>query len=90
VRMVRTLRAELGTKHGTVQRVARQLGTASSRRARGCVRPTSTTGTRLGSRLLSRSGSEQLDQENRELKRAKNLPRQYAQPNRRPGRTTAG
>lgn len=26
VRMVRTLRAELGTEHGTVQRVAQQLG----------------------------------------------------------------
>jgi transposase len=26
VRMVRTLRAELGTEHGTVQRVATQLG----------------------------------------------------------------
>ena len=26
VRMVRTLRAELGTEHGTVQRVANQLG----------------------------------------------------------------
>jgi transposase len=26
VRTVRTLRAELGTEHGTVQRVARQLG----------------------------------------------------------------
>ncbi len=26
VRMVRALRAELGTEHGTVQRVARQLG----------------------------------------------------------------
>ena len=26
VRMVRTLRAELGTEHGTVHRVARQLG----------------------------------------------------------------
>jgi transposase-like protein len=26
VRMVRALRAELGTGHGTVQRVARQLG----------------------------------------------------------------
>ena len=26
VRMVRTLRVELGTEHGTVQRVARQLG----------------------------------------------------------------
>ena len=26
VRMVRTLRAELGTEHGTVYRVARQLG----------------------------------------------------------------
>ena len=27
VRMVRTLRAELGTEHGTVHRVAAQLGT---------------------------------------------------------------
>ena len=26
MRMVRTLRAELGTEHGTVQRVASQLG----------------------------------------------------------------
>ena len=26
VRLVRTLRAELGTEHGTVRRVARQLG----------------------------------------------------------------
>lgn len=29
VRMVRTLRAELGTEHGTVQRVASQLGFSS-------------------------------------------------------------
>jgi transposase-like protein len=31
VRMVRTLRAELGSEHGTVMRVAEQLATGSSR-----------------------------------------------------------
>ena len=36
VRMVRTLRAELGTEHGTVQRVAQQVGPqAAGQRARG-------------------------------------------------------
>lgn len=34
VRMVRTLRAELGTEHGTVQRVASQLGYGSGWRPR--------------------------------------------------------
>ena len=42
VRMVRTLRAELGTEHGTVQRVAAQLGYGTSRCGHGCARPTST------------------------------------------------
>ena len=45
MRMVRTLRAELGTEHGTVQRVARQLGYGDRvGAAPGCARPTSTTG----------------------------------------------
>jgi transposase-like protein len=42
VRMVRTLRAELGTEHGTVNRVASQVGYGTSRCGRGSVRPTST------------------------------------------------
>ncbi len=58
VRMVRALRAELGTEHGTVQRVALQLGYGiESVRTCGCARPTSTTGMPLGCRLLSRRGS---------------------------------
>lgn len=35
VRMVRTLRAELGTEHGTVQRVASQFSYGPSRCGRG-------------------------------------------------------
>src|SRR3977135_419528 len=57
VRMVRTLRAELGTEHGTVQRVARQLGTVSSRCAPGWPRLPSTTGMHLVCRPPSRSES---------------------------------
>ncbi len=45
VRMVRALRAELGTEHGTVQRVATQLGYRRSRCGSGSVRPTSTRAT---------------------------------------------
>ena len=43
VRMVRALRAELGTDQGTVARVARNSATAWSRYGPGCARPTSTT-----------------------------------------------
>lgn len=44
VRMVRALRAELGTEHATVHRVGASWGMASNRCVPGCVRPTSTTG----------------------------------------------
>ena len=44
VRMVRALRAELGTEQGTVSRVAVSSATGSSRFVPGCVRPTSTMG----------------------------------------------
>ena len=42
VRLVRQLRRELGTEHGTVQRVADQLGTGSRRSASGSSEPMST------------------------------------------------
>jgi transposase len=48
VRMVRTLRAELGTTQGTVQRVAAQLGAGWSRCGPGSSRPTSTRAVCLG------------------------------------------
>lgn len=47
VRMVRTLRAELGTEHGTVQRVATQLGYGSSPCGCGSSKPTLTTASPL-------------------------------------------
>lgn len=40
VRIVRTLRAELGTSQGTVVRVADQLGYGSSRYVLGCGKQT--------------------------------------------------
>jgi transposase-like protein len=43
VRLVPQLRQELGTDHGTVHRVARQLGYGIES-VRGSARPTSTTG----------------------------------------------
>ncbi len=42
VRMFRTLRAELGTEHGTVQRVATQLGYGTESVRSWVTRPTST------------------------------------------------
>ena len=46
VRMVPTLRAELGSKHGTVKRVPCSSATGWSRCGCGSARPTSTTATR--------------------------------------------
>ena len=42
VRLVRQLRAELGTDHGTVRRVADQFGMGWSRFGAGCAKPIST------------------------------------------------
>ena len=44
VRAVRQLRKELGADHGTVKRVAAQLGIEWSRCGRGCARPRSMLG----------------------------------------------
>ena len=44
VRMVRTLRAELGTEHGTVLGWPASSATGWSRCGRGCARPISMTG----------------------------------------------
>jgi transposase len=70
VRMVRTLRAELGTEHGTVQRVATQLGygtgvsTSDTARMPGGPRTAATL--------------KELEQENRELKRANEILKRAA------------
>ena len=78
VRMVRLLRAELGSEQGTVARVARQLGYGiESVRARvrqadiddGYVRGMSTSESKR---------TKDLEQENRELKRANEILKRAA------------
>src|SRR6185369_2138947 len=73
VRMVRTLRAELGTDHGAVHRVARQLGYGVES-VRSWVRQadiddgyTPRVSTAESQRI------KELEQENRELKRANEI-----------------
>lgn len=71
VRMVRTLRAELGTKHGTVHRVARQVGYGTES-VRSWVRQADIDeGREPGVSTVEAARLKALEQENRELKRAK-------------------
>ena len=73
VRMVRTLRAELGTDHGTVQRVARQLGYGVES-VRTWVRQADIDeGHAPGVSTVEAHRIEDLEQENRELKRANEI-----------------
>jgi transposase len=70
VRMVRALRAELGTEHGTVQRVARQLGYGIES-VRSWVRQADIDGGySAGVSTAETRRIKDLEQENRELKRA--------------------
>src|SRR6476659_7055004 len=69
VRMVRALRAELGTDHGTVQRVARQLGYGIES-VRSWVRQADIDeGLAPGVSTAESSRVKELEQEVRELKR---------------------
>lgn len=70
VRMVRTLRAELGTEQGTVQRVARQLGYGVES-VRTWVRQVDIDeGLAPGVTTSESKKVKELEQEIRELKRA--------------------
>lgn len=70
VRLVRQLRAELGTDHGTVKRVAEQLGYGVES-VRGWVRQADIDdGQRLGTTTGDAERVKELEQENRELRRA--------------------
>jgi transposase len=70
VRMVQALRAELGTSQGTVARVARQLGYGVES-VRLWVRQAEVDeGERPGTSSSDAERLRQLEQENRELKRA--------------------
>ena len=70
VRLVRQLRKELGTDHGTVQRVARQLGYGVES-VRSWVRQADIDdGYTPGVSTTDARRIRELEQENRELKRA--------------------
>ncbi|MDT7720954.1 MAG: transposase [Mycobacterium sp.] len=70
VRMVRALRAELGTDHGTVQRVARQLGYGIES-VRSWVRQVQVDGGARPGITTEESGElKRLRRENAELRRA--------------------
>ena len=78
VRMVRTLRAELGTNQGTVQRVATQLGYGPES-VRAWVTPADIDeGVKTGVASDGLAEIRKLEQENRELKRANEILRRAA------------
>ena len=78
VRMVRTLRAELGTDHGTVYRVARQLGYGGES-VRSWVRQADIDdGYAPGVTTTESAKVKELEQEIRELKRANEILKRAA------------
>ena len=78
VRMVRTLRAEIGTDWGTAQRVALQLGFGVES-VRSWVRQADIDGgVKQGVSSDSAAEIRRLEQENRELKRANEILKRAA------------
>lgn len=70
VRLVRQLRAELGTEHGTIKRVAAQLGYGTES-VRAWVRQADIDdGAKPGVSTEEAERVKRLEQENRELRRA--------------------
>ena len=73
VRLVRQLRKELGTTHGTVQRVADQIG-CGVESLRGWVKQADIDeGVEPGVSTAEAKRIKELEQENRELRRANEL-----------------
>ncbi|WP_243400628.1 IS3 family transposase [Arthrobacter sp. Bz4] len=78
VRMLRTLRAELGTEHGTVHRVASQLGYGTES-VRAWVRQADVDdGQSPGVSTSEARRVRELEQENRELRRANGILKRAA------------
>jgi transposase-like protein len=76
--MVRTLRAELGSEHGTVQRVAAQLGYGTES-VRSWVRQADIDeGHVPGVSTIDAARLKALEQENRELRRANEILKRAA------------
>ena len=73
VRMVRTLRAELGTSQGTVQRVANQLGYGVESVRAWVKQAESEDGRVPGMTTAEARRIRELEQENRELRRANEI-----------------
>jgi transposase len=73
VRLVRQLRAELGTEHGTVHRIAKQLGYGIES-VRSWVRHADIDdGVTAGMTTAEAERIKRLEQENRELRRANEI-----------------
>ena len=78
VRMVRSLQAETGMTHGAVRRVAEQLGYGVES-VRSWVKQTDVDdGVRLGMTTSEAQRLKELEQENRELRRANEILRRAA------------
>ena len=78
VRMVRTLRAELGTEHGTVQRVATQLGYGTESVRLWVRQADIDEGHAPGVSTQDAARVRELEQENRELRRANEILKRAA------------
>ncbi len=70
VRLVRQLRKELGTDHGTVYRVARQLGYGIESVRSWVKQADIDEGVTAGTTMAEAVRVKELEQENRELRRA--------------------
>ena len=75
VRLVRKLRRELGTEHGTIQRVADQLGYGVETVRKWVKRADVDEGVKPGRSSQDAARMKALEQENRELKRANEILR---------------
>ncbi|MEQ7011413.1 IS3 family transposase [Actinopolymorpha sp. B17G11] len=78
VRMVRTLRGELGTEHGTVQRVATQLGYGVESVRQWVKQADIDEGHAPGVTTAEAKRIKELEQENRELRRANEILKRAA------------
>ena len=75
VRLVRQLRRELGTEHGTVQRVADQLGYGVETVRKWVKRADVDEGLKAGTSSEDRARIRSLEQEVKELRRANTILR---------------
>ncbi|SDR70462.1 Transposase [Actinopolymorpha singaporensis] len=78
VRMVRTLRTELGSEHGTVQRVAEQLGYGVESLRTWVRQADIDDGAKPGMTSAEAARIAELEQENRELRRANEILKRAA------------